>query len=188
MNGNWYPWCGKVNGNRPEEYIEAWSYIRSIFTRAGNDHLIWVWSPYIHSIPDESGNEIRRYYPGPKEVDWVALDGYNWGNTQEWSRWQSFKEIFEKGYDHLTQLAPEKPFMLAEVGCAEEGGDKAKWIERAFRILADKFPKIKILVWFNIKKECDWRIESSPRSLKAFRENIRNWTFTYSNKKVGMFH
>jgi hypothetical protein len=78
--------------------------------------------------------------------------------------------------------------MLAEVGCAEEGGDKAKWIERAFRILADKFPKIKVLVWFNIKKECDWRIESSPRSLKAFRENIRNWTFTYSNKKVGMFH
>jgi beta-mannanase len=188
MNGNWYPWCGRVNGNKPEEFVEAWCYIKSIFNKIGNDQLIWVWSPYVHSVPNESGNEIRRYYPGPKEVDWVALDGYNWGNTQEWSRWQSFEEIFEKGYDHLTQLAPEKPFMLAEVGCAEEGGDKAKWIERAFRILADKFPKIKALVWFNIKKECDWRIESSPRSLKAFRENIRNWTFTYSGKKVGMFH
>ena len=188
MNGNWYPWCGRVNGNKPEEFVEAWCYIKSIFDKIGNDQLIWVWSPHVHSVPNELGNEIRRYYPGPKEVDWVALDGYNWGNTQEWSRWQSFEEIFEKGYDNLTQLAPEKPFMLAEVGCAEEGGDKAKWIERAFRILGDKFPKIKALVWFNIKKECDWRIESSPRSLKAFRENIRNWTFKYSSKKLGMFH
>jgi hypothetical protein len=188
MNGNWYPWCGKVNRNRPEEYIEAWSYIRSIFTEAGNDHLIWVWSPYAHSVPDESGNEIWRYYPGPKEVDWVALDGYNWGNMQAWSKWQEFKEIFGEAYEELASLAPEKPMIIAEVGCSEEGGDKGKWIGEAFQILSDKFPKIKALIWFNIKKECDWRIESSLQSLKAFRKSLKNWTFMASGQKLGALH
>jgi beta-mannanase len=184
MNGNWYPWGGRANGNQPEEYIETWRYIRSIFKENRNYQLIWVWSPYVHSVPDESGNEIWHYYPGSEEVDWLALDGYNWGKTQEWSRWQSFKEIFEEGYSNLIQLSSEKPFMIAEVGCAEEGGNKGKWIGEAFQLLGDKFPKIKALIWFNTKKECDWRIESSRQSLKAFRKSVRNWTFTDPSRKL----
>ena len=175
MNGNWYPWCGRVNGNKPEEYAETWRYIRSIFNEAQNDQLMWVWSPYAHSVPDESGNEIWRYYPGSEEVDWVALDGYNWGNTQTWSNWLGFKEIFEEAYEELASLAPEKPMMIAEVGCAEEGGNKGDWIEEAFQILKESFPKIEALVWFNIKKECDWRIESSLQSFRAFRKGLTDW-------------
>ena len=175
MNGNWYPWCGKINGNQPEEYIEAWRYIRSIFNEAQNDQLMWVWSPYAHSVPDESGNEIWRYYPGTKEVDWLALDGYNWGNTQTWSNWLGFKEIFEEAYEELASLAPEKPMMIAEVGCAEEGGNKGDWIEEAFQILKERFPKIETFVWFNTNKECDWRIESSLQSFRAFRKGLTDW-------------
>lgn len=175
MNGNWYPWCGKVNGNRPEEYIETWCYIRSIFRDTRSDQLFWVWSPYAHSVPKDSGNEIWRYYPGSEEVDWLALDGYNWGGTREWSTWQSFEEIFKEGYEILSQLSPEKPFMIAEMGCAEEGGSKEKWIEEAFEALRIKFPKIRTLVWFNTKKECDWRIESSIRSLGVFRRGLKGW-------------
>ena len=186
MNGNWYPWCGKINGNQPEKYIEAWCYIRSIFKESRNNQLIWVWSPYAHSVPDESGNEIWRYYPGPEEVDWLALDGYNWGNTQTWSKWQEFKEIFEEAYEELASLAPEKPMMIAEVGCAEEGGNKGDWIEEAFQILKERFPKIETFVWFNTNKECDWRIESSSQSLQAFRKALTDWVYYYNEwtKKV----
>jgi hypothetical protein len=91
MNGNWYPWCGKVNGNKPADYIETWRYIRSIFRKAQNEKLIWVWSPYVHSVPDEAANEIRQFFPGDQEVDWLGLDGYNWGKNRGWSRWQSFQ-------------------------------------------------------------------------------------------------
>ena len=188
MNGNWYPWCGKVNGNRPEEYIETWRYIRSIFREAQNCQLIWVWSPYAHSVPKESDNEVWRYYPGDKEVDWLALDGYNWGETRDGSTWQSFEEIFKEGYDTLTELDSEKPLMVGEMGCAEEGGNKGKWIEEAFQSLGQRFPRIRAFIWFNVNKECDWRIESSPRSIKAFKENIRAWTFLNSNKKLGVLH
>jgi beta-mannanase len=172
MNGNWYPWCGTVNGNAPEEYIDTWRYIRSIFRKVQSNRVIWVWSPYVHSVPDEPDNDILQYFPGIREVDWLALDGYNWGTSREWSRWQSFRDIFENSYDRLTNRVPEKPMMIAEVGCAEEGGDKSRWIEEAAEILRKRFPCIKAVVWFNIMKECDWRIESSEKSIISFR---RNW-------------
>jgi hypothetical protein len=61
--------------------------------------------------------------------------------------------------------------MIAEVGCAEEGGDKGRWIQEAFEVWNSRFFRIQALVWFNIQKECDWRIESSPESLTSFRKN-----------------
>jgi beta-mannanase len=175
MNGNWYPWCGKVNGNSPEKYVAAWRYLRSFFRQANNDKLIWVWSPYVHSVPDESDNEILHYFPGINEVDWLALDGYNWGTSREWSSWQSFQDIFAKAYDRLTESFPEKPIMIAEVGCTEEGGDKGNWIAEAADILQKQFVCIRAVVWFNVHKECDWRIESSENSLLSFQ---KNWNFT----------
>ncbi len=171
MNGNWYPWCGTVNGNKPGDYIEVWRYFRSIFRKAGSHRVIWVWSPYAHSVPDDRQNEMENYYPGSSEVDWLALDGYNWGATREWSRWQSFQEIFEKPLHRMHQLAPGKPAMIAEMGCAEEGGNKSRWVEEAFRYMETKCPPLQALVWFNVRKECDWRIESSPESLISFRQN-----------------
>jgi beta-mannanase len=172
MNGNWYPWCGTVNGNGPEEYIKTWHYIRAIFREERNDRLIWVWSPYAHSVPEEGRNEMIHYFPGSPEVDWVGLDGYNWGNSHSWSRWQCFEDIFRKGYKRLAEMAPDRPFMIAETGCAEEGGDKGKWIEDSLGALPSQFPRIEALIWFNINKECDWRIDSSPESTESF---IRTW-------------
>jgi beta-mannanase len=171
MNGNWYPWCGNINGNKPAEYIETWRYIRSIFREVKNDRLTWVWSPYVHSVPEEPGNEMGQCFPGIHEVDWLGLDGYNWGTSREWSTWQSFQEIFQNGYDRLMQLAPGKSFMIAEAGCSEEGGDKGKWVEEAFEVLRNRFFRVKALVWFNVDKECDWRIESSPGSANSFKKN-----------------
>lgn len=174
MNGNWYPWCGNVSENKPAEYIETWRYIRSIFREVKNDRLTWVWSPYAHSVPEEPGNEMGKYFPGIQEVDWLGLDGYNWGTSREWSRWQSFQEIFQKGYDRLEQLAPGKPLMIAETGCAEEGGAKGKWIEEAFEVLKSRFARFKAMVWFNVDKECDWRIESSQENTELCK---KKWIF-----------
>lgn len=171
MNGNWYPWCGTVNGNRPEEYAAVWRHIRSIFREAGNDKLTWVWSPYAHSVPEATGSEVDVYYPGDGEVDWLGLDGYNWGSTRSWSQWQRFENIFETGYGRLDKLGPGKPLMIAETACAEEGGDKGQWIAETWETLSRRFPRIRAVVWFNINKECDWRISSSYASEESFKTN-----------------
>ena len=91
--------------------------------------------------------------------------------SREWSQWQSFVDIFKNGYERLAQLAPDKSCMIAEVGCAEAGGNKGRWIEAAFEVLTRRFLNVKGLVWFNIDKECDWRIESSQESEISFKES-----------------
>ena len=171
MNGDWYPWCGTVNGNNPGDFVAAWKYIRSLFREAGDDKLVWVWSPYTESVPDAPGNQVRDYFPGEEEVDCLALDGYNWGSAREWSRWQSFSEVFMKGYKRLVALSKTKPVMIGEVGCAEEGGDKSRWIAETSQALRDDFARITGLIWFNTNKECDWRIESSRETIDSFKIN-----------------
>jgi beta-mannanase len=175
MNGDWYPWGGTVNGNNPEDFRQAWQYLRRVFREEGAGNVAWVWCPYAQSVPALPENALEAYFPGASEVDWLALDGYNWGTTQPWSRWQTLTEVFGAAYGSLAALAPDKPVMIAEVGCAEAGGDKAGWIREGLRDLAEKFPRVKIVVWFNIDKECDWRLASSPGALAAFREEA--WRF-----------
>jgi hypothetical protein len=70
----------------------------------------------------------------------------------------------------MKSLAPKKPIMIAEVGCAEHGGDKASWIRSAYlEEIPGKFPGIKAVSWFDADKENDWRVNSSPSSLEAYK-------------------
>jgi hypothetical protein len=175
MNGNWYPWGGTVNGNDALAYRRAWKYLRQVFREEGADKVAWVWCPYAQAVPAGPENALEAYFPGRMEVDWLALDGYNWGTSQPWSSWQTFTQVFGAAYAGLQALAPAKPVLIAEVGCAEPGGDKANWIREGLTALAEKFARVEILVWFNIAKECDWRLDSSPAALAAFREQA--WRF-----------
>jgi len=48
-------------------------------------------------------------------------------------------------------------------------GDKAQWIRQMFASLKNRFERVEMLVWFDVNKECDRRMASSPQSLNAFR-------------------
>ena len=47
MNGTWYPWCERTNGNRPGQYVRAWRHVHDIFSEVGATNVTWVWSPNI---------------------------------------------------------------------------------------------------------------------------------------------
>ena len=104
------------------------------------------------------------YYPGDAYVDWTGVDGYNWGTTN--GGWQTFQQVFKDIYPLLA--AKKKPIMIGEMSSAQAGGDKGKWIDEIIPTLRASFPLIKCLVWFDINKEADWRISSSPESEAAF--------------------
>jgi membrane-bound metal-dependent hydrolase YbcI (DUF457 family) len=164
MNGNWYPWGGYVNGNTPATYKSAWRRIVSIFRSEGADNVRWVWTPYVHlgDLP------FKRYYPGDKWVDWAGLDGFNWGNP-----FMSFRKIFDNSYREMVRLTA-KPMMIAETGSVEQGGSKSAWIRNAIRVLP-RYGHVKALVWFSDvhPNGTDWRIDSSPSALKAFRQVVQ---------------
>ena len=166
MNGNWYPWSPGVNGNTHAEYVSAWKHIHDIFQEEGATNVRWVWGPNVR-VGDEKFADL---YPGDAYVDWVGIDGYNWGTSETWSRWQTFTEVFGPTYDELTALT-NKPMMIAETASAEAGGDKAAWIRQG--LLGDvpsRFPRVRAVIWFNEDKETDWRVNSSAASLGAYRE------------------
>lgn len=172
MNGNWYPWCGSVNGNSSRSFIDAWNHIRNLVNLEVPSGIEWVWSPYAHSYPEESSNSIVNYFPGDDVIDWVAIDGYNWGSSKEWSVWQSFEDIFSDAYESMIVIT-QRPFMVGEMACGELGGSKGLWISEALHALNTRFNKIRIIIWFDINKECDWRIMSSSDSLEAFRAGMK---------------
>jgi hypothetical protein len=167
MNGNWFPHSGPLNmPDGPAKFVAAWRRIHKIFDAAGARNAVWVWCPNVESVPNDAWNQWKSYYPGDSYVDWVGLDGYNWGTTQSWSRWQELADIIRPVY---RDYAGRKPIMISETASAEAGGDKAAWIQNARTTLMRDFPAVKAMLWFEVSKEADWRAESSAASLAAFR-------------------
>lgn len=121
----------------------------------------------VGGIGRETRNLVGGREPAADDyVDWVGIDGYNWGTTREWSSWESLDSLIGRAY---RAFAGRKPLMIAEVSSAESGGNKGAWITSAARALKARFPAVRALVWFHIDKETDWRIDSSPSALRSFR-------------------
>ena len=154
----------------PADFVAAWRRIRHSFDLIGTDNISWVWCPYVH---ERGTRRFEPYYPGDDVVDVVGLDGYNWGRRRWWHRWRSFHAVFGASYAALRRLAPDKPIILAEIGCAETGGDKAVWMRRAMlRDIPERYPSVEAVVWFDHHRSDhpDWRIESSPAAIAAWRQ------------------
>ncbi|HSX58517.1 MAG TPA: glycosyl hydrolase [Candidatus Saccharimonadales bacterium] len=173
MNGNWYPWGGTVNGNSASDYITAYRHVHDIFAQNGVGNVTWIWCPDTWSFPQFNGNNISDYYPGSGYVDWVGLDGYNFGNSKAGQKWKSFTELFSPGYKQVSGY--NKPIMIAETASSESGGNKASWIASTFdREIPQNFPRIKAVIWFDINKETDWDLASSPTSMSQFKNSVAN--------------
>lgn len=170
MNGDWYPWGDGVNGNTPRDYIGAWRHVHDLLVNAGASNVIWVWTPNatVNGMPSQLG----KYYPGDSYVDMVGLDGYNWGASDGANRWQQPAEIFSNGLAQLRTIAPSKPVLIGETASAEQGGSKAEWISQLVDYLAQQRDVVGF-IWFNVDKETDWRIDSSPQSVAALRAALK---------------
>lgn len=183
MNGNWYPWDGYHNGGAsqgPARFVSAWRHVHNIFKGAGADNVTWVWNVNAGSTPDEDWNKADNYYPGDSYVDWIGIDGYNWGTSASWSSWQTFNSVFSSIYSTLNAGHPDKPIMIGEMACSEDGGDKAGWITDTFNCLKTSYSGIKCYNWFNINKETDWRVDSSISSKAAFGSSMSGVSYYIS--------
>jgi len=173
--------------DQPENYVKAFRHVHDIFSKAGASNAKFVWCPNNH--PSDI-NILKQYYPGIDYVDWLCMDGYNWGNRDGkpgWPDWMWFDDIFANIYhtfvDH-PEIFGDKPIMLGEFASCEasphdlEGQHKAEWIKNAFeRIASPDFGKIKAFHWFQINKECDWRVNSSDSAKVAFKAALKNKRF-----------
>lgn len=157
------------DGNNAPLYVAAYRHIHDIFVAEGATNVVWAWCPNVVDIHGGNKNTMD-YYPGDAYVDWTGVDGYNWGTKN--GGWQSFQQVFANIYPLLA--AKKKPIIIGEMSSAQVGGDKAKWIDEIVPTLRTDYPLIKCLIWFDINKERDWRISSSPESEAAFIRMAKN--------------
>lgn len=183
MNGGWFAWgVSYTTGsgerpNTPESYKQAWIKIHDAFDERCGDHVRFVWAVNHASVGP--GTDFTNTFPGSAYVDYVAIDGYNWGSDAWWG-WQDFDTLFRPAYCAVTALT-DKPLYVAETASSEHGGDKAAWIETFFDKRAS-YPRLSGLVWLNDHKYesetdgmMDWRVQSSEAALDAFRDGAATW-------------
>lgn len=199
MNVERYHWGTKKKGYGPESpgiYKRLFRYMVTMFQKADAQNVLWVFCPNAESVPNTSydprayWNRVENYYPGEKYVDVLGIDGYNWGTTQTkakhgWeSQWKEFGAIFDATYQKLREVAPGKPIFIFETASVSQGGDKCLWIKQAFDTAAEW--KVNGLIWFQAKKECDWRINSRGKTscvnmVKAPRSFSHQWIRSFQN-------
>lgn len=175
MNNGNNEWSVTKSGSSNNDFVAAWRHMHDIFKQEGATNVVWVFNP---NVPEEAISPYKSIYPGDEYVDWVGLDGYNWGTTQKWSEWVDFVGVFKAAYDKITGIAPAKPVMLAEVNTTDQGGNKANWYKDMFiKYIPNYFPAIQAVVIFNEDKtkveNVNWKVDVTPESLEGFKQAIQ---------------
>jgi beta-mannanase len=137
-----------------------------IFRRERATNVRFVWGPN-----EETGGVrlIRRLYPGDRWVDWLGFSSFCWGGS--WG-WRSPSAVYEHMYRTLAGIA-DKPIVVAETGAGEVGGEKARWIRRAFDRDLPRLRRIRAVVWFDEHdRMADFRVDSTRAALRAFRTAV----------------
>lgn len=156
MNGDWYPWGAGVNGNSPLGYVNAYKRVHTLFVAAGVTNVAWVWSPNV-DFP------TKPFYPGDSYVDWIAVDGYNFGGS-------SPEDVFGATITDIRSYT-NKPIFIGETGTFDDPSHpKPAWITDFFKML--KAHSINGFVWFETNKEQNWRIDSSAAATTAFKNGV----------------
>jgi hypothetical protein len=155
----------------PPTYVAAYRHAHDLFVAAGATNTVWAWCP---NVTDANGGNsmTMAYYPGDAYVDWTGVDGYNWGTSVAGFQWQSFQNLFANIYPLLA--AKGKPILIGEMASDEVGGSKGQWIDGIIPALRSSFPLIKAFVWFDVLKERQWQINSSPGSLAAYQRMAKD--------------
>ncbi len=197
-NGDWFPWSGVYNGvdvedgygdpgypDGPERYRDAYRHIINLFRKENVIHITWFFHADIYSEPDKEWNQPEFYYPGDDYIDWIGFSIYGPQNPAE-NYWEYFSDILKERYKSILDISDNKPIAVLEFGVTDNHslGRKSEWLQDAFNtILNNKYIHFDAISYWNENWEEDddlfatIRIDSSQRSLAAFRKNIQNKRF-----------
>ena len=122
-------------------------------------------------------------YPGDGYVDWIAYDPYASSSLGDQERGVRFMLNSHWGdtswpgaYRYFTRTFPGTPIMLGEWGVGEKPGVpdwKARFFNRVGKRLADEFPRLKALLYYDNRygpASGDTRADTSPQALASLRE------------------
>lgn len=173
MNGDWYPWGAADGGGSAAGYVLMWQRIRGIFWQKGLDArtVQWIWAVNHEDVGSVGAED---YYPGDAYVDWIGIDGYNWGASQSWSSWRSPDEVFAPMVARLRRLTT-LPLALTETASTTampgkvDIAAKSQWITQLFGYATAATTGARMIVWFNEDKEADWAVFGGTNGDETYR-------------------
>jgi hypothetical protein len=91
-------------------------------------------------------------------------------------------DVLDSTMVEIANIAPDKNIIVTEIGTVETEGanTKATWINEAIWYLnhwnrdLSKSPTVQVtgVIWFDLNKEHDWRINSSTEAAHLFKQAI----------------
>lgn len=195
VNGEWFPWNGKWNGggtkegygdpnhpDGPERFKDAFKRVIEIFRQERARNVTWVLHVDSQWNPQASWNQLKYYYPGDNYIDWIGVSVF--GAQLPSFPWTIFSDILGDFWWQIEAASRNQPVLISEYGVIEDSrrsGRKAEWIREALLSISSqsRFSRVKgVTYWhspgwaFNNSK--DFRINTSPESLQAYRSEIAN--------------
>jgi hypothetical protein len=164
MNAPWYSWgYGTVPA---KTFVAAWRHIVTVFNSEGARNVTWLWT--INQDLPGTGRHLAAWWPGPKYVTWVGIDGYYLRPSDK------FYNVFGKTIQQVRAFT-KKPILLSETGIGKGSG--------RFKNILDLFNGMQKyrtlgLVWFDKNQHDvsiyhqDWRLENDGLATTAFQLGI----------------
>jgi hypothetical protein len=160
-NGNWFSWNGKWNGGAgegPARYIAAYRHIVDLMRAEGADNLQWIWHVNWLDEPEKKWNGFENYYPGDAYCDWIAISAYGPLTPRAKDGTEELRFKLKSAYPRVTKLAPGKPIIIAEFGCAlnHRSVDATEWAKSALDdLFSGRWPAVIGFCWWNESWEND---------------------------------
>ncbi|WP_435076099.1 glycosyl hydrolase [Halococcus sp. AFM35] len=169
MNSDWYPWSPTVGNSAPASYTDMWRHVRGRFEDMGigEETVQWMWCVNATDVGSYTAEEL---YPGDDAVDWLGIDGYQWGESRAWSDWRSPEAVFGGMLGRMRTLA-DKPVCIAETASSSatyssyDPERKGGWIRDAFEYFDRE--NVEMWCWFNEDKETDWAMFGGTRGTET---------------------
>lgn len=201
-NGDWFPWCGKLNGGNkkndygdknefdgPEIYRDAYRHVINLFRDEKVTGVTWVFHVNALGSFSDEWNRIKYYYPGDDYIDWIGVSAYG---PQRWGEsYTRLVDLLEPAYRELTDLSSTKPLAVLEFGVADylPNVNKALWIQSAlYTVQQPEYSRIKAIgwwhsTWWNLDGTMSAiQIDSSPDALRFYKEAIAQPVFVSEYK------
>jgi len=161
MNGNWFPWAptcswscqqsGQTINQPTISYVTMWRHVVGILDELGvrnSTRLQLVWSVNNINFQDP----LNKFYPGDFYVDWIGVDGYNFGNVIPDHNWEPASQVFKNDiFSQLNSISSKKPIAVTEFGSVtspKSTDDKNQWIDDAYTIF--KSNNVKMVLCYNL--------------------------------------
>jgi hypothetical protein len=157
------------------EYIAAWRAWVSVLHAEGatNAKTMWITTAFAHKLGANDRRLASKWYPGDDVVDAMAVDAYNWYTcrTSVKNPWNSLQTLLS-GFMKFAQAHPGPQMWLAEYASVEDpaqAGRKSAWLNDARALLqTPAYARIRGVLYFDLNKACDWRVETVPGTLATF--------------------